>query len=64
MSRASNGIFYVENIVRLRGTPAKVEEAVRNTAALDGTRVRIGIEQDPGQAGIAVASYYVRALAG
>lgn len=64
MSKASNGIFYVEDVVRLRGTPAKVEEAIRQTAAMDGTRVRIGIEKDPGQAGVAEASYYVRALAG
>jgi predicted phage terminase large subunit-like protein len=64
MSRAKNGIFYVEDVVRLRGTPAKVEEAICNTAAMDGKRVRIGIEKDPGQAGVAEASYYIRALAG
>jgi predicted phage terminase large subunit-like protein len=64
MSRATNGIFYVEDAVRLRGTPARVEEAIRNTARVDGPQVRIVLEQDPGQAGIAEASYYVRALAG
>jgi predicted phage terminase large subunit-like protein len=64
MSKASTGIYYVEDVVRFRGTPAKVEEAVRNTAAADGKDVRIGIEKDPGQAGVAEASYYVRALAG
>ena len=64
MSRSPNGVFYVEDVVRFRGSPAKVEEVVRNTAAADGKHVRIGIEQDPGSAGVAEASYYVRALAG
>jgi predicted phage terminase large subunit-like protein len=64
MSRASNGIFYVENLIRLRGTPARVEETICTTAKVDGGNVRIVLEQDPGQAGVAEAAYYVRALAG
>jgi len=64
MSRARNGVFYVENIVRFRGTLARVEETIRNTAQADGHAVRIILEQDPGQAGVAEVNYYIRALAG
>jgi predicted phage terminase large subunit-like protein len=64
MSCGPRETFYIEDVVRFRGTPAKVEEAIRNTAQTDGYQVRIILEQDPGQAGVAEASYYIRALAG
>jgi predicted phage terminase large subunit-like protein len=64
MSRGANGLFYVEDMIRIRGTPGEVERAIKNTASRDGIRVTIGIEQDPGQAGKMESDYYVRALAG
>jgi predicted phage terminase large subunit-like protein len=64
MSETKDRIYYVEDVVRFRGTPAKVEETIRRTAQADGQRVRIVLEQDPGQAGVAEADYYLRALAG
>lgn len=64
MARHLPGRFVVEDVVRLRGTPAEVERAIRNTAEQDGRGVTICIEQDPGQAGVAEAGYHVRALAG
>ncbi|WP_126284511.1 phage terminase large subunit [Burkholderia stagnalis] len=54
----------VLHVCRLRGSPAKVEEAIRNIAAQDGARVRIGLPQDPGQAGKAQARYMIGSLAG
>jgi predicted phage terminase large subunit-like protein len=66
LARAS-GSFYVEDIVRLRGSPHEVETAILNTAARDRARygnVRIGLPQDPGAAGLAQSQYLVSKLAG
>lgn len=58
------GIYYVLDVVRLRGTPDVVEQAILNTAAQDGYDVQISLAQDPGQAGVSQAQYYARKLAG
>jgi predicted phage terminase large subunit-like protein len=64
MARAPDGIFYVEDVVRLRGSAAEVERAIKNTATQDGKAVAIRLPQDPGQAGKAQAAAYIRLLAG
>ena len=64
LSRTESGLYFVEHVTRFRGTPHVVEEALKNTASSDGRRVRIGIPQDPAQAGKFQANYFVRALAG
>lgn len=60
----STGLYYILDIVRLRGTPDVVEAAIVNTAALDGTGVEVSIAQDPGQAGLSQVQYYAKKLAG
>lgn len=64
MHRDSKGVFYVSDVVRFQGRPLKVEESIKNTASFDAVSTTIGIEQDPGQAGISEAENYVRLLAG
>lgn len=64
LGRDKQGVFYVLDVVRGQWSPAKVETRVKNTALQDGRRVKVGIEQDPGQAGIADALNYVKLLAG
>jgi predicted phage terminase large subunit-like protein len=64
MRRTSEGIFYVEDVIRFRGSPMKVDQALKNSASQDGYMVRIDIPQDPGQAGKAQVKYYARLLAG
>ena len=64
LHRDSGGVFYVTDIVRLRETPHKVEQAILNTARQDGVSTRIYLEQDPGQAGVAEMSQYSKLLAG
>jgi predicted phage terminase large subunit-like protein len=64
LARTADDLYWVEDVVRLRGTPREVEAAIHTTAELDGTAVTVGIEQDPGQAGRFEAEYYIRALAG
>lgn len=59
-----NGVFTVEDMVRLRGGPGTVEATIKQTAMIDPPGTMIGIEQDPGQAGKVEAHYYVRELAG
>ena len=61
------GIFYIEDVVRFRASPAEVERAIVTTATQDAMRfgpVRVGLSQDPGQAGKAQVAYLTRALAG
>lgn len=64
MGRDARGMFYVIDVERFQGTPMTVAERILNVASQDGGNVRIGIEQDPGQAGKAEAEGHVRALAG
>jgi predicted phage terminase large subunit-like protein len=60
----SKGIYYVYNSTRFQGSPLTVKSTIKNVASQDGRPVRIGIEQDPGQAGKAEAEDHVRNLAG
>lgn len=64
MARYPDGTFVIENVRRLRGSPLEVEQAVMQTAQLDGAGVIVRMTQDPGQAGKAQAEQFVRKLAG
>lgn len=59
-----DGRFVVMHSNRFRGRPMKVESSVLNTASQDGFQTEIGIEQDPGQAGLMEAQYLVGKLSG
>jgi predicted phage terminase large subunit-like protein len=60
MSRTADGVVYIEDVVRFRGTPLVNEQTIRATAELDGIAVSVGIWQDPGQAGVTDVDHYVR----
>ncbi len=64
LEKAEDGIYYVSEIERVQHSPGKLEKVVINTARRDGTDVMVGVEQDPGQAGVADAENYVKLLAG
>ena len=69
MARDEAGFFYIEDVVRMRGSSAEVETVVLNTAKQDAatygaTYVKIALSQDPGQAGKSQVGYYTRLLAG
>lgn len=69
IARDPLGFFYVEDVIRFRGSAADVERAVVSTAARDKMRYGellqlIHLSQDPGQAGKAQVGYLTRALAG
>lgn len=56
--------FFIRDVDRFQGSPLTVETRIKNVSSQDGMAVRVGIEQDPGQAGKAEAQYQVRNLAG
>lgn len=60
----ADGVIYITDVVRFQDTALAVQKAIRNTAALDTVATKIGIEQDPGQAGKSEAEYLVRQLSG
>ena len=55
-----DGIYRIEDVVRIQGTPAEVETLIRQTAEQDGRRVRIRMEQEPGSSGVDVIDHYAR----
>lgn len=60
----SDDRFIVLDILRMRGGPHEVQQAILDTAARDGPSVRIGLPQDPGQAGRSQVRYLTGLLAG
>jgi predicted phage terminase large subunit-like protein len=64
LGKASDGRYYIAHVERGQWSPAGVERALINTARHDGTAVTIGVEQDPGSAGVADISAVTKLLAG
>lgn len=58
------GLLYILQVSRGRESPLNVERRLENTATQDGFTVRIGLPQDPGQAGKSQAQYLVGKLGG
>ena len=56
---ANDGLFYVVDVQRMRGTPADVERRIAQTAAVDGQKTQIVIEQEPGASGVNTIYHYV-----
>lgn len=64
MGKCLRGYTWVLDVVRRQYKPGDVETLIVNTAKHDGLSTIIGIEQDPGQAGIMEAQYLAKKLAG
>lgn len=64
LGRMDDGVYVVSDVVRIRDTPGAVQRAIRNTAQQDGVEVAVGIEQDPGQAGVSEADHLIEMLDG
>lgn len=64
MSRGVDKNIYVQNVIRFRGRPAKVDNAIKSTAMFDGENVDIWIEQEPGSGSKIAIEHYARLLAG
>jgi predicted phage terminase large subunit-like protein len=59
-----NGIYYIEDVQRMRGTPYDVEALVKQTSYVDQQRghVSIRMEQEPGASGVATIDHYSRTV--
>ena len=64
LEKDSNNNIYVTDMVRIQESPLGVQTCIKNTAIHDGRDVRVGLEEDPGQAGIADIENLVRLLQG
>ena len=64
LAKDQNGVFYVADMARLQESPLQVQNAIKNCATQDGNGCRIGLEQDPGQAGVSEVDLLIRMLAG
>jgi predicted phage terminase large subunit-like protein len=65
LARDEDGVFWVEHVERIKGTPGEVRGTVKATAEIDGKNVPVRIEQDPGQAGKdQIHSYVTEVLVG
>lgn len=64
LGKDQNGVFYVADMVRIQESPLQVQNAIKNSAIQDSVYCRIGLEQDPGQAGVSEVDLLIRMLAG
>jgi len=60
VGRTPQGISYIKDIRRLRGSPLAVENLIKQTAELDGQSVTIYMEQEPGSSGVNTIDHYRR----
>ena len=54
------GMYWVEDIVRVQRTPQEVEKLIYETALLDGYACAIRMEQEPGSSGLITIDHYSR----
>lgn len=54
-----NGIYYIQDMRRVRETPLKIEQLTKQTAMLDGM-IPIYMEQEPGASGVQAIDHYRR----
>lgn len=64
IGKLRDGRYVISDMVRMRAGPDDRDAALKNTASRDGVGVRIGIPQDPGQAGKTQVLHLTRQLAG
>lgn len=60
LGKRRTGEIVVADVVRGRYGPAGVEKMLRSTAALDGRRVKVRFEQEPGASGKSYAAHLVK----
>lgn len=54
------GIYWIEDIIRVQKTPGELEDIVRQAAELDGYSCAIRIEEEPGSSGKITTDHYQR----
>lgn len=56
------GLYWIEDIIRVQKKPHEIEEIVRAAAELDGYSCAIRMEQEPGSSGIITIDHYARKI--
>jgi len=64
MTKGTDGLFYVEDVVRGQWNTAVRDKQIRQTAELDGRQVKQKGEQEPGSGGKESADNFIRLLSG
>lgn len=64
LRRLNDGVFVVEDVIRVRAAPAEIKRLVIATAQQDGESVAVRWEQEGGSSGKFVSADFVVALAG
>jgi predicted phage terminase large subunit-like protein len=64
LGRLPDGRYIIGDLVHVHEGPHKRDASIKNTAAADGRMVRIGLPQDPGQAGKTQVFYLTSSLPG
>jgi predicted phage terminase large subunit-like protein len=64
VSRAADGIFYVEDVTRGRWSPGERDKVIRQCAEIDPPDTQIWIEQEPGSSGVDSVQALIKTLAG
>ena len=54
------GIYWIEDIIRVKKSPGELEEVVKQAAELDGYSCAIRIEEEPGSSGKITTDHYMR----
>lgn len=54
------GMYWIEDIIRIQKKPHEIEETVRAAAEVDGYSCAIRMEQEPGSSGIITVDHYAR----
>ena len=57
-----NGVWFLKDVRRFRGSPKTNEDTVAQTAQLDGRLVSIRMEQEPGASGKSMIDHYARTV--
>jgi len=64
MALAGNGTFYIQNMQSIRAEVGDRDALIKQTALLDGRKVPILFEQEPGASGKSQIAYFQRQLVG
>ena len=59
---SEDGIVYIMDVRRMRGSPGAVEKHIGLTAELDTPEVTVVMEQEPGASGVAMIDHYRRRI--
>ena len=54
------GMYWIEDIVRVQKKPHELEQLIQDTASIDGYSCPIRMEQEPGSSGIITIDHYAR----